>query len=50
MKKHFYLLISNKWQICDKSIYLELKSNYKKIMIYDFDRNKIPIIVGVGLY
>ena len=50
MKKNFYLLISNKWRICDKSIYLKLKSNYKRIMIYDFDSNKIPIIVGVGLY
>ncbi len=50
MKKHFYLLISNKWQICDKSIYLDLKLDHKRIMIYDFDSNNIPIIIGVGLY
>ena len=50
MKKQFYLLISNKWQDCDRSIYLELKSKYKRIMLYDFDSNNIPIIVGVGLY
>jgi len=29
---------------------LELKSNYKRIMLYDFNVNNIPIICGVGLY
>jgi len=50
MKKNFYLLISGKWQICDKSIYLNLKLDHKRIMLYDFDSNKTPIVVGVGLY
>jgi hypothetical protein len=50
MKKQFFLLISNKWKPCDKSMYLELKSNYKRIMLYDFDVNNIPIICGIGLY
>ena len=50
MKKQFFLLISNKWKPCDRSIYLELKSNYKRIMLYDFDVNKNMIISGIGLY
>ena len=50
MKKQFYLLISGKWKPCDRSIYLDLKLDHKRIMLYDFDSNKIPIIVGVGLY
>ena len=43
-------ILSNKWQVCDRSVYLDLKLDHKRIMLYDFDSNKIPIIIGIGLY
>jgi len=49
MKKQFFLLISGKWKTCDRAIYLELKSNYKRIRLYNHI-NKNMVLSGIGLY
>ena len=50
MKKHFYLLISGKWKPCDRSIYLELKPEYKRIRLYNYNSFKDIVLTGIGLY
>ena len=57
MKKQFYLLISDKWKPCDRATYLELKSNYKRIRLYNHIATKLTLRVnknmvfrGIGLY
>ena len=48
-QKQFFLLISGKWKPCHRSIYLELKPEYKRIRLYNYI-NKNMVISGIGLY
>jgi len=50
MKKQFFLLISNNWKPCDRSIYLELKPEYKRIRLYNYNSFKKIVLSGIGLY
>ena len=50
MKKQFYLLISGKWKPCDRAIYLELKPEYKRIRLYNYNSFKDIVLTGIGLY